>query len=165
MHVSPSAPSAAASSQTTGQTVQPAPIWGKHDLFDRFESNVHSYCRDWPTTFATARGSRLADVDGRTYLDFFAGCTPRARVSPLQRPVSGSDGNQRGRGGDEACAQGDGPSGCPPLRRRLPRDDLGGRCQSPTTRGTSGSEGHAWQLIPHPHDDASDLRNSGEDRS
>jgi diaminobutyrate-2-oxoglutarate transaminase len=40
---------------------------------DRLESNVRSYCRSFPTVFASAEGSRLTDVDGRTYLDFFAG--------------------------------------------------------------------------------------------
>jgi diaminobutyrate-2-oxoglutarate transaminase len=40
---------------------------------DRLESNVRSYCRSFPAVFASAEGSRLADVDGRTYLDFFAG--------------------------------------------------------------------------------------------
>jgi diaminobutyrate-2-oxoglutarate transaminase len=42
-------------------------------VFDDLESEVRSYCRSWPVVFDTARGSRLTDVDGRTYLDFFAG--------------------------------------------------------------------------------------------
>jgi diaminobutyrate-2-oxoglutarate transaminase len=37
------------------------------------ESNVRSYCRSFPTEFATAVGSTLIDVHGRQYLDFFAG--------------------------------------------------------------------------------------------
>lgn len=37
------------------------------------ESEVRSYCRSWPTTFAHARGSRLVDEDGHEYLDFFSG--------------------------------------------------------------------------------------------
>ncbi|MCB1262299.1 MAG: diaminobutyrate--2-oxoglutarate transaminase [Acidimicrobiales bacterium] len=41
--------------------------------FEALESNVRSYCRGWPTVFATAAGSELVDEDGRTYLDFFAG--------------------------------------------------------------------------------------------
>jgi diaminobutyrate-2-oxoglutarate transaminase len=42
-------------------------------VFDDLESEVRSYCRSWPVVFDTARGSHLTDVDGRTYLDFFAG--------------------------------------------------------------------------------------------
>jgi diaminobutyrate-2-oxoglutarate transaminase len=40
---------------------------------DRLESEVRSYCRNWPATFERARGSELWDTDGRRYLDFFAG--------------------------------------------------------------------------------------------
>ncbi|GAC79796.1 MULTISPECIES: diaminobutyrate--2-oxoglutarate transaminase [Gordonia] len=43
------------------------------DTFTKHESQVRSYCRDWPALFDTAVGSRLVDVDGRSYLDFFAG--------------------------------------------------------------------------------------------
>jgi len=43
------------------------------DVFSRRESEVRSYCRAWPAVFDTAEGSRLTDVDGRRYLDFFAG--------------------------------------------------------------------------------------------
>ncbi len=43
------------------------------DTIERLESDVRSYCRLWPATFATARGSRIWDVDGRAYLDFFSG--------------------------------------------------------------------------------------------
>jgi diaminobutyrate-2-oxoglutarate transaminase len=42
-------------------------------VFDELESQVRSYCRTWPVVFDTAVGSRLTDVDGRSYLDFFAG--------------------------------------------------------------------------------------------
>jgi diaminobutyrate-2-oxoglutarate transaminase len=42
-------------------------------VFEDLESEVRSYCRNWPVVFDTASGSRLTDVDGRTYLDFFAG--------------------------------------------------------------------------------------------
>jgi diaminobutyrate-2-oxoglutarate transaminase len=42
-------------------------------VFETLESEVRSYCRDWPTVFTRARGSRLYDEQGRTYLDFFAG--------------------------------------------------------------------------------------------
>jgi diaminobutyrate-2-oxoglutarate transaminase len=43
------------------------------DTIERCESEVRSYSRMWPATFATAAGSRIVDVDGRAYLDFFAG--------------------------------------------------------------------------------------------
>ncbi|HYH32466.1 MAG TPA: diaminobutyrate--2-oxoglutarate transaminase [Pseudonocardia sp.] len=42
-------------------------------VFDDMESEVRSYCRTWPVVFDTARGSRINDIDGRSYLDFFAG--------------------------------------------------------------------------------------------
>jgi diaminobutyrate-2-oxoglutarate transaminase len=37
------------------------------------ESEVRSYCRNWPVVFDRASGSWLYDEDGRAYLDFFAG--------------------------------------------------------------------------------------------
>lgn len=40
---------------------------------NRLESEVRSYCRTWPTTFTSAKGSRLYDDQGREYLDFFSG--------------------------------------------------------------------------------------------
>ncbi|MCW2902520.1 MAG: aminotransferase [Streptosporangiaceae bacterium] len=43
------------------------------DVFQRFESEVRSYCRNWPTVFKTARGSHIYNEDGRKFLDFFAG--------------------------------------------------------------------------------------------
>ncbi len=43
------------------------------EIFDRYESQVRSYCRSFPTVFARAQGSRLYDSDGKAYLDFFAG--------------------------------------------------------------------------------------------
>ncbi|MEZ5409020.1 MAG: diaminobutyrate--2-oxoglutarate transaminase [Acidimicrobiales bacterium] len=39
------------------------------------ESEVRSYCRTFPTTFVSARGSELIDHTGRRYLDFLAGCS------------------------------------------------------------------------------------------
>ncbi len=39
------------------------------------ESEVRSYCRTFPTTFTSARGSELFDHTGRRYLDFLAGCS------------------------------------------------------------------------------------------
>jgi diaminobutyrate-2-oxoglutarate transaminase len=43
------------------------------DIIERLESEVRSYCRAFPTSFARASGSELIDRDGRRYLDFFAG--------------------------------------------------------------------------------------------
>jgi diaminobutyrate-2-oxoglutarate transaminase len=43
------------------------------EVFDAVESGVRSYCRAWPTTMHTAKGSWLTDTSGRRYLDFFAG--------------------------------------------------------------------------------------------
>ncbi|MEJ3656840.1 diaminobutyrate--2-oxoglutarate transaminase [Actinomycetes bacterium KLBMP 9759] len=42
-------------------------------VFEALESEVRSYCRSWPVVFDAASGSHLTDVDGKTYLDFFAG--------------------------------------------------------------------------------------------
>jgi len=43
------------------------------DIFERYESEVRTYCRDFPVVFEKASGSRLWDADGRSYIDFFAG--------------------------------------------------------------------------------------------
>lgn len=43
------------------------------DVFHTVESEVRSYCRDWPTVFDTAGGSRIRDEHGTEYIDFFAG--------------------------------------------------------------------------------------------
>ncbi|MEO6793360.1 MAG: diaminobutyrate--2-oxoglutarate transaminase [Mycobacterium sp.] len=42
-------------------------------IFETLESEVRSYCRSWPVIFDRASGSRMWDVDGNEYLDFFAG--------------------------------------------------------------------------------------------
>lgn len=42
-------------------------------VFDTLESEVRSYCRNWPVIFDRAQGSHLYSQDGRGYLDFFAG--------------------------------------------------------------------------------------------
>jgi diaminobutyrate-2-oxoglutarate transaminase len=42
-------------------------------VFEQLESQVRSYCRSWPTVFKTAKGSRIEDERGKSYLDFFAG--------------------------------------------------------------------------------------------
>lgn len=43
------------------------------DYVNRLESDVRSYCRSWPTTFTTAQGCWMTDVEGRRFLDFFSG--------------------------------------------------------------------------------------------
>ncbi|MCV7281999.1 diaminobutyrate--2-oxoglutarate transaminase [Mycolicibacterium flavescens] len=43
------------------------------EIFASVESEVRSYCRNWPTTFETARGPWITDTSGTRYLDFFAG--------------------------------------------------------------------------------------------
>ncbi|SFS97655.1 diaminobutyrate-2-oxoglutarate transaminase [Marininema halotolerans] len=41
--------------------------------FETLESEVRSYCRSFPTIFDKARGYKLWDVEGREFIDFFAG--------------------------------------------------------------------------------------------
>src|SRR5918992_4581621 len=41
--------------------------------FERLESEVRSYCRQFPCVFTTATGSRLVSEEGREYVDFLAG--------------------------------------------------------------------------------------------
>ncbi|QSO47848.1 diaminobutyrate--2-oxoglutarate transaminase [Alicyclobacillus mengziensis] len=43
------------------------------DVFDRYESDVRSYIRSFPTVFHRAKDYHLWDVDGTMYIDFFAG--------------------------------------------------------------------------------------------
>jgi diaminobutyrate-2-oxoglutarate transaminase len=43
------------------------------NIFERLESNVRAYCRTYPAVFDTASNARQRDVDGREYIDFFAG--------------------------------------------------------------------------------------------
>jgi diaminobutyrate-2-oxoglutarate transaminase len=59
-------------------------------VFDDLESEVRSYCRSWPVVFDTALGSHITDIDGKRYLDFFAGAgalnyghNPPALKAPL----------------------------------------------------------------------------------
>lgn len=42
-------------------------------IFERYESEVRSYCRKFPTVFKTAKGSILTDDQGKNYIDFFCG--------------------------------------------------------------------------------------------
>jgi len=45
------------------------------ETIQNLESEVRSYCRNFPAVFNTASGSHLYDVDGNSYLDFFAGAS------------------------------------------------------------------------------------------
>src|SRR6056297_978735 len=45
----------------------------KMDTFERLESNVRGYCRDFPTVFETSRGATMINEEGKEYIDFFAG--------------------------------------------------------------------------------------------
>ncbi len=59
-------------------------------IFGAVESEVRGYCRSWPVSFDTAVGSRMTDVDGRAYLDFFmgAGALNYGHNNPaLKRPL------------------------------------------------------------------------------
>jgi diaminobutyrate-2-oxoglutarate transaminase len=61
---------------TTTQMPKLAEPAESHDplsIFSERESRVRSYCRSWPVAFDTAVGSRMTDIDGKSYLDFFAG--------------------------------------------------------------------------------------------
>ena len=42
-------------------------------IITELESEVRSYCRNWPAVFTTARGAVMEDEAGRSYIDFFAG--------------------------------------------------------------------------------------------
>ncbi len=43
------------------------------EIFETFESQVRSYCRNWPAVFTHSNGATITDESGREYLDFFAG--------------------------------------------------------------------------------------------
>lgn len=43
------------------------------EIFENHESEVRSYCRSWPAVFSKAKGSKIYDVEGKEYLDFFSG--------------------------------------------------------------------------------------------
>lgn len=43
------------------------------DIFDRQESEVRSYSRKFPVVFDRSVGATLIDVEGKSYVDFFAG--------------------------------------------------------------------------------------------
>ena len=42
-------------------------------IFEKYESNVRSYCRKYPVIFTRANGSLLYDQDNREYIDFLCG--------------------------------------------------------------------------------------------
>ncbi len=42
-------------------------------VFEQHESNVRSYCRNFPTVFVKAKGAIMTDENGREFVDFFAG--------------------------------------------------------------------------------------------
>ncbi|GGO59663.1 diaminobutyrate aminotransferase apoenzyme [Roseovarius pacificus] len=44
-------------------------------IFSRRESEARSYCRSFDTVFAKAKGAEMTDTQGRTYIDFLAGCS------------------------------------------------------------------------------------------
>ncbi len=46
-----------------------------NDIFERRESSVRSYARNFPVKFVKAQGATLTDEDGETYIDFLAGCS------------------------------------------------------------------------------------------
>jgi len=43
------------------------------NIFEQLESEVRGYCRSFPVVFKTAKGATMTDVDGKQFLDFFAG--------------------------------------------------------------------------------------------
>lgn len=45
------------------------------EIFERRESEVRSYCRSYDVVFERATGSHLVAADGRSYIDFLAGCS------------------------------------------------------------------------------------------
>src|SRR5690625_3832304 len=45
----------------------------EEQVFDRIESEVQSYARNFPVLFNKAKGSYLYDEEGNAYLDFLAG--------------------------------------------------------------------------------------------
>ena len=45
------------------------------ESFERYESNVRSYCRSFPAVFKNAKGALIFDEDGKRYIDFFCGAS------------------------------------------------------------------------------------------
>ena len=44
-----------------------------NNVFEKYESNVRSYCRKWPVEFSLAKGSIVVDKNNTKYIDFFNG--------------------------------------------------------------------------------------------
>tara|TARA_R110000868_G_scaffold193476_1_gene438442 strand:+ start:593 stop:1867 length:1275 start_codon:yes stop_codon:yes gene_type:complete len=44
-------------------------------VYENVESNVRSYCRSFPVSFTSASGAEITGADGKTYIDFLAGCS------------------------------------------------------------------------------------------
>ena len=42
-------------------------------IFEKYESEVRSYCRKFPVVFNKAKGAEMFDAEGNAYLDFFCG--------------------------------------------------------------------------------------------
>lgn len=42
-------------------------------IFEKYESEVRSYCRHFPTVFTRSKGSKMFDENGEEYIDFFCG--------------------------------------------------------------------------------------------
>ena len=42
-------------------------------VFETYESEVRSYCRNFPAVFTKAKGSIITDENGKQYIDFFCG--------------------------------------------------------------------------------------------
>lgn len=43
------------------------------EVFEKYESEVRSYCRNFPAVFTKAKGSVIYAEDGKEYIDFFCG--------------------------------------------------------------------------------------------
>ncbi|NQV60798.1 MAG: diaminobutyrate--2-oxoglutarate transaminase [Alphaproteobacteria bacterium] len=53
----------------------PKDVTETRTIFDRRESAARSYCRSMPAMFVSASGSELTDDEGRSWIDFLAGCS------------------------------------------------------------------------------------------
>jgi len=43
------------------------------EIFEKYESEVRSYCRTFPEIFDYAKGAKIKSVEGKEYIDFFCG--------------------------------------------------------------------------------------------
>ncbi|MDP4590508.1 MAG: diaminobutyrate--2-oxoglutarate transaminase, partial [Burkholderiaceae bacterium] len=43
------------------------------NTFEKYESEVRGYCRNFPAVFSSAKGPWMVDTSGQRYLDFFSG--------------------------------------------------------------------------------------------